>query len=159
MAFKWYVVHTYSGFENKVKASLLERIELDGAGLDVQGSGGRTLTGGLAFRGRAQVADAARLRSSASGVLSADWRAGQARGGRPWSFSFEADGRRFASGWGQLDRLLGPAPRLVAAGALFIHQQWLIRHRQRQACFEAFLNNNWVGMVIFAGVALHYATR
>jgi 4-hydroxybenzoate polyprenyltransferase len=48
---------------------------------------------------------------------------------------------------------------LVAAGALFIHQQWLIRHRQRQACFEAFLNNNWVGMVIFAGVALHYATR
>ena len=31
MAFKWYVVHTYSGIENKVKASLLERIELAGA--------------------------------------------------------------------------------------------------------------------------------
>jgi transcription termination/antitermination protein NusG len=26
MAFKWYVVHTYSGFENKVKISLQERI-------------------------------------------------------------------------------------------------------------------------------------
>ncbi len=27
MAFKWYVVHTYSGFENKVKLSLQERID------------------------------------------------------------------------------------------------------------------------------------
>ncbi|MDY0186342.1 MAG: transcription termination/antitermination protein NusG [Syntrophus sp. (in: bacteria)] len=27
MAFKWYVVHTYSGFESKVKQSLQERIE------------------------------------------------------------------------------------------------------------------------------------
>ncbi|HPC73431.1 MAG TPA: transcription termination/antitermination protein NusG [Syntrophales bacterium] len=27
MAFKWYVIHTYSGFENKVKVSLQERIE------------------------------------------------------------------------------------------------------------------------------------
>ncbi len=30
MAFKWYVVHTYSGFENKVKLSLRERIETAG---------------------------------------------------------------------------------------------------------------------------------
>ncbi len=30
MAFKWYVVHTYSGFENKVKLSLQERIETAG---------------------------------------------------------------------------------------------------------------------------------
>ena len=30
MAFKWYVVHTYSGFENKVKLSLQERIEAAG---------------------------------------------------------------------------------------------------------------------------------
>ncbi len=30
MAFKWYVVHTYSGFENKVKQSLQERIEASG---------------------------------------------------------------------------------------------------------------------------------
>src|SRR5450759_407715 len=31
MALKWYVVHTYSGYENKVKMSLQERIELAGA--------------------------------------------------------------------------------------------------------------------------------
>ena len=30
MAFRWYVVHTYSGFENKVKLSLQERIEAAG---------------------------------------------------------------------------------------------------------------------------------
>jgi len=31
MAFKWYVVHTYSGYENKVKMSLQERIEITGS--------------------------------------------------------------------------------------------------------------------------------
>jgi transcriptional antiterminator NusG len=30
MALKWYVVHTYSGFENRVKLSLQERIESEG---------------------------------------------------------------------------------------------------------------------------------
>lgn len=30
MALKWYVVHTYSGYENRVKQSLLERIESSG---------------------------------------------------------------------------------------------------------------------------------
>jgi transcription termination/antitermination protein NusG len=30
MAFRWYVVHTYSGFENKVKISLQERIDSAG---------------------------------------------------------------------------------------------------------------------------------
>ncbi len=30
MAHKWYIVHTYSGFENKVKASLEERIKQKG---------------------------------------------------------------------------------------------------------------------------------
>ncbi len=30
MAFKWYVIHTYSGFESRVKHSLEERIEASG---------------------------------------------------------------------------------------------------------------------------------
>ena len=30
MAFRWYVIHTYSGFENKVKISLQERIDAAG---------------------------------------------------------------------------------------------------------------------------------
>ncbi|MDM5133821.1 4-hydroxybenzoate polyprenyltransferase [Aeromonas piscicola] len=45
---------------------------------------------------------------------------------------------------------------LLAAAALFVYQQRLIRERQREACFQAFLNNNYVGALVFAGVALNY---
>ena len=41
----------------------------------------------------------------------------------------------------------------TAAGALlFVYQQHLIRNREPAACFRAFLNNNWVGAVVFAGI-------
>ena len=43
----------------------------------------------------------------------------------------------------------------VAAG-LFAWQQYLIRNRDRQACFRAFLNNNWVGLVLLMGIIAHY---
>mgnify|MGYP000872784570 CR=1 FL=1 len=42
------------------------------------------------------------------------------------------------------------------ASALFAYQQWLIRYRERNACFKAFMNNNWVGLVIFIGVIASY---
>jgi len=38
---------------------------------------------------------------------------------------------------------------LIVAGALFLYQQWLIRHREPGACFRAFLHNNYVGMAVF----------
>ncbi|MGL5336359.1 MAG: 4-hydroxybenzoate octaprenyltransferase [Enterovibrio sp.] len=41
---------------------------------------------------------------------------------------------------------------LFVAGALFVYQQWLLRDRLEQNCFQAFLNNNWVGMIVFAGI-------
>jgi len=44
---------------------------------------------------------------------------------------------------------------LLLAAALFVHQQRLIAERQREACFQAFLNNNYVGLVIFIGIALN----
>ena len=46
---------------------------------------------------------------------------------------------------------------LVAATSLFAYQQYLIRDRKEALCFKAFLNNNWVGAVIFLGIALDYA--
>lgn len=45
---------------------------------------------------------------------------------------------------------------LAAAALLFLYQQWLIRHREPSACLRAFLNNNYVGMVLFFGIALQY---
>jgi 4-hydroxybenzoate polyprenyltransferase len=41
---------------------------------------------------------------------------------------------------------------LSCAAGLFVYQQYLIYHRQRDDCFAAFLNNHWVGLVIFLGV-------
>lgn len=35
----------------------------------------------------------------------------------------------------------------------------LARGRERDQCFRAFLHNNWVGMAIFAGIALDFALR
>lgn len=45
---------------------------------------------------------------------------------------------------------------VTAATVLAIWQQYLIRDRKPDQCFQAFLNNNWFGMVIFIGVALDY---
>ena len=45
---------------------------------------------------------------------------------------------------------------LVVSAMLFGYQQYLIRERRPDTCFTAFLHNNWVGMTIFAGVALDY---
>lgn len=41
---------------------------------------------------------------------------------------------------------------LVIVAGLFAYQQWLIRFRDRDACFRAFLNNHWVGLAVFIGI-------
>ncbi|MFD2177138.1 4-hydroxybenzoate octaprenyltransferase [Veronia pacifica] len=42
---------------------------------------------------------------------------------------------------------------LCAASALLVYQQVIIRTRGRDVCFQAFLNNNYVGMLVFLGIA------
>lgn len=41
---------------------------------------------------------------------------------------------------------------VALAFLLFQRQLWRVRERDSQACFQAFLNNHWVGLVIFAGL-------
>lgn len=45
---------------------------------------------------------------------------------------------------------------LMIAAGLSAYQYTLIRHRDRALCFKAFLHNNWVGMVVFIGIALDF---
>jgi 4-hydroxybenzoate polyprenyltransferase len=45
---------------------------------------------------------------------------------------------------------------IVCAATLFVYQQHLIRLRYREDCFRAFLNNNHVGAVVFAGLLFDY---
>jgi 4-hydroxybenzoate polyprenyltransferase len=48
---------------------------------------------------------------------------------------------------------------LGAARLLMLYHYTLIRGRGREGCFKAFLHNNWVGGVIFAGIAANYFWR
>ncbi len=48
---------------------------------------------------------------------------------------------------------------ITAAALLFLYQLWLIRHRVPDACFRAFNNNHYVGLVVFVGLALDYLYR
>jgi 4-hydroxybenzoate polyprenyltransferase len=45
----------------------------------------------------------------------------------------------------------------LGGAALFaLYQQALISNREPQACLRAFLNNNYFGMSVFIGIALHF---
>ncbi len=43
---------------------------------------------------------------------------------------------------------------LVVAAGFSIYQQWLIKDRDKNCCFQAFLNNNWFGFAVFVGILL-----
>ncbi len=45
---------------------------------------------------------------------------------------------------------------VLVAGLLFAYQQKLIAKRERDACFKAFMNNNYVGLVLLLGLAMSY---
>ena len=48
---------------------------------------------------------------------------------------------------------------LAVAASIAVYHVILIRDRDRMRCFRAFLHNHWLGLAIFAGVALDYAWR
>jgi 4-hydroxybenzoate polyprenyltransferase len=45
----------------------------------------------------------------------------------------------------------------LVTAMLFSRQWFSVRNRERDACFQAFLNNNWVGFSLFLGLVGHFA--
>ena len=46
---------------------------------------------------------------------------------------------------------------VACAACLMAYHQWLARDRQPAGCFAAFLNNHYIGLVVFIGIVLHYS--
>lgn len=63
-----------------------------------------------------------------------------------------------ALGWQRHLGLAYYAGLAVAAGIMVWHYT-LIRGRERMACFKAFLNNNYVGLAVFAGIAADFLVK
>ncbi|MDP1736556.1 MAG: translocation/assembly module TamB domain-containing protein [Caulobacter sp.] len=91
---------------------LLRRIRGTGAGLTLDATGERTLLGGLSFKGDAVLTNLKAARVGANGRATAAWSASQGERGKPWTVTVDAKGAGFATGYAELDRLLGGSPRL-----------------------------------------------
>jgi 4-hydroxybenzoate polyprenyltransferase len=48
---------------------------------------------------------------------------------------------------------------VLSCVGLMLYQQYLIKDRERERCFRAFLNNAWLGGTVFAGILLDYVFR
>jgi 4-hydroxybenzoate polyprenyltransferase len=61
-------------------------------------------------------------------------------------------------GWAGMRLHLGAAyfGGLGVAGGIALYHLWLIRERDPQQCFRAFLHNTWFGAAVFAGIALDF---
>jgi translocation and assembly module TamB len=97
---------------------LLRDLQVSGAGLKLEATGGRGLLGGLTFKGKAAVSNLAAARAGAAGSATATWSASQARAGQPWAFGVEVQGEKLATGYPEVDRLLGGKPQLKAQANL-----------------------------------------
>ena len=78
----------------------------------VTGAGSSGIFGGLAFKGQASFSNFALAHPGAKGLMTTSWTASQS-GKQPVGASrFDAKAKSFASGYADLDRLLGATPAL-----------------------------------------------
>ena len=90
---------------------LIRRVKAVGAGLKLDASGERTLLGGLSFKGDADLTNLGAARPGSKGSAKAAWSASQGGQGKPWTITVDGKGAGFATGYAELDRLLGASPR------------------------------------------------
>ena len=45
---------------------------------------------------------------------------------------------------------------IAGSAGIFLYHQKLIKYRDRELCFKAFLHNHWIGAILFAGLLGHY---
>lgn len=93
---------------------LVRDLRAMGQGLNVEAQGGRGPLGGLNAGGTAEVSNLAEARAGAAGTVELTWSADRDGAQAPWRFRLDGQGRNLATGYAQLDRLLGPAPTLRA---------------------------------------------
>lgn len=48
---------------------------------------------------------------------------------------------------------------IAAVVSFFGYQLFICRHRDKKACFTAFMNNRWIGATLFAAIVLDYLLR
>ncbi len=121
----------------------LKSLEVAGAGLKLQASGGRGLLGGLSFKGLAEVSNLAAAHAGASGLMRVSWQAGQGHAGEPWALKLDAAGDRFATGYPELDRLLGAKPRLSGQGEVKGRRFSLAKGELAGAALKAASSGVW----------------
>ena len=125
---------------------LVRDLGIDGAGMTLKGTGDRSLLGLFSFKGDLALQHLERAHPGAKGVMHAAWTAHEI-GGKPWSITADAQGEAFATGYPEVDHLLGPAPKLTAEatyGPSLIITRSQITGESGQAAVKGTLDNDGV---------------
>jgi translocation and assembly module TamB len=102
---------SFEGARVKGGRFLIKAARIDAPNLIVTGKGERGVLGGLSFDGEMKVASLGPVRPGAKGSVIAKWTA-TSFANRPWGFTVDGRATNFATGYAEIDRLLGAAPRL-----------------------------------------------
>ncbi len=96
---------------------LFRALNVVGRYIRLDADGAITLLGDLSFKGRFSAPDFRGLRPGSHGAVDATFNAASKKGSDFWTLTGEGRGAAFATGLGELDRLLGAGPRLTARGS------------------------------------------
>ena len=95
---------------------LFRALDVAGRYISIEAQGDITLFGDLTFKGRFSAPSLAGLRAGAHGSLQASFAAASKKGSDFWSLTAQGGGAQFATGIAELDRLIGPQPKITARG-------------------------------------------